>query len=263
MTEIDGQKTLLVYLDEAGDTYFGDSGTRFFLYTGLVLTGEGFPLHRALLECRYATIAAQGRFSNSHEHNDYFHATEDSLATRERVFSTLRKHSNDARGYAAIIEKAALAPNRQTPEELFKTAAKSLIGALVDTETRIASYSHISIMLDSIPVQKKRKAIIGTLKRALATVLEGTGMTFTVMPMASKSDLALQAVDYYAWALYRKWESNDPSQLARLGDGSIHAIRVAPSQTTANPKNKTTPPAIRKEEQRSSCRWGGTFSHLS
>lgn len=243
MTEIDGQKTLLVYLDEAGDTYFGDSGTRFFLYTGLVLTGEGFPLHRALLECRYATIAAQGRFSNSHERNDYFHATEDSLETRERVFSTLKKHSNDARGYAAILEKAALAPNRQTPEELFQTAAKSLLSTLIATETRNASYSHVSIMLDSIPVQKKRKTIIGTLKRTLATALEGTGMSFTVTPMASKSDLALQAVDYYAWALYRKWESNDPSQLTRLGDGSIHAICVTPSQATTDPKKQNDPPS--------------------
>ena len=72
MTIIDGKKTLLVYLDEAGDTDFGDSGTRRFLYTALVLAGEGFPLHKALLECRYEIIAANGRFSNSHENNDYF-----------------------------------------------------------------------------------------------------------------------------------------------------------------------------------------------
>lgn len=41
------------------------------------------------------------------------------------------------------------------------------------------------------------------------------------MPMASKSDLCLQAVDYYSWAMYRKWESGDPGQLARLGDNIV------------------------------------------
>ena len=70
MTTIGGKRTLLVDLDEAGDTSFAETGTSHFLYTALVLAGEGFPLHRALLECRYEIIAASGRFSTSHENND-------------------------------------------------------------------------------------------------------------------------------------------------------------------------------------------------
>lgn len=111
MTLINGRNTLLVYLDEAGDTHFGNSGTKYFFYTGLVLTGDGFPLHKALLECRYATLATQGRFSNSHESNDYFHATEDSLETRENVFRALKAHSDDVRVYATVLEKKAFAPS--------------------------------------------------------------------------------------------------------------------------------------------------------
>ncbi len=98
-------------------------------------------------------------------------------------------------------------------------------------------------MLDSIPVQKKRKAIIGALKHALATALDGSGMTFTIMTMASKSDLALQAVDYYSWAVYRKWESGGPSQLARLGDGVIRAIRIASPQAIVDPKKRNDLPS--------------------
>ena len=258
MTLINGRNTLLVYLDEAGDTHFGNSGTKYFFYTGLVLTGDGFPLHKALLECRYATLATQGRFSNSHESNDYFHATEDSLETRENVFRVLKAHSDDVRVYATVLEKKAFALDHQTPEKLFEAAAKNLLSELVNAEVHKASYEHISVMLDSIPVQKKRKSIIGTLKRTLAATLDGSGITFTVMPMASKSDLALQAVDYYSWAIYRSWESNDPSQLARLGKDSARITQAAlPS------KDKTTSPAIQKEEQRSSYRRGGTFSLTS
>lgn len=258
MTLINGRNTLLVYLDEAGDTHFGNSGTKYFFYTGLVLTGDGFPLHKALLECRYATLATQGRFSNSHESNDYFHATEDSLETRENVFRALKAHSDDVRVYATVLEKKAFALDHQTPEKLFEAAAKNLLSKLVNAEVHKASYEHISVMLDSIPVQKKRKSIIGTLKRTLAATLDGSGITFTVMPMASKSDLALQAVDYYSWAIYRSWESNDPSQLARLGKDSARITQAAlPS------KDKMTSPAIQKEEQRSSYRRGGTFSLTS
>jgi len=165
VTLINGRNTLLVYLDEAGDTHFGNSGTKYFFYTGLVLTGDGFPLHKALLECRYATLATQGRFSNSHESNDYFHATEDSLETRENVFRALKAHSDDVRVYATVLEKKAFALDHQTPEKLFEAAAKNLLSELVNAEVHKASYEHISVMLDSIPVQKKRKSIIGTLKR--------------------------------------------------------------------------------------------------
>ena len=52
-----------------------------------------------------------------------------------------------------------------TPEKLFEAAAKNLLSELVNAEVHKASYEHISVMLDSIPVQKKRKSIIGTLKR--------------------------------------------------------------------------------------------------
>lgn len=152
MTLINGRNTLLVYLDEAGDTHFGNSGTKYFFYTGLVLTGDGFPLHKALLECRYATLATQGRFSNSHESNDYFHATEDSLETRENVFRALKAHSDDVRVYATVLEKKAFALDHQTPEKLFEAAAKNLLSELVNAEVHKASYEHISVMLDSIPV---------------------------------------------------------------------------------------------------------------
>lgn len=79
------------------------------------------------------------------------------------------------------------------------------------------------VMLDTIPVQKRRKAIVGAIKRTLSSCLRGTGVSFTVVPMASKSELCLQAVDYYSWALYRKWERGDSPQIVQLG-GNIKEI---------------------------------------
>lgn len=157
MTKLNGQNVLLCYLDEAGTTNFDSTGSRYFLYTALVLSGNGFPLHRALLECRYGVIASQGRFSNSHEGNDYFHATEDSLDTRARVFPVLKEHAADARVYSLVINKPSLPEGERTQEGLFEHAATAL----------------------------------------------------------------LRAVDYYSWALYRKWESGDPTQLERLGDNIV------------------------------------------
>ena len=218
VTTLDGKRTMLAYLDEAGSTYFGEGGTKRFFYTALVLAGDGFPLHRALLECRYSIISSHGRFSNSHQENDYFHATEDSLPTRERVFGVLKEHAADARVYSVVVEKGGIDPERQTQAGLFEHAASALIRCVIESEDVTSNYDQVCFMLDKIPVQKRRHAILGSLKRTLRQSLEGTGVGFSVMSVASKSDLALQAVDYFSWALYRKWETGDPSQLERLGD---------------------------------------------
>ncbi len=221
MTKLNKQNALLCYLDEAGSTNFDDTGSRYFLYTALVLTGDEFPLHRALLECRYDVIATQGRFSNSHEGNDYFHATEDSLETRAKVFRVLKEHSTDARVYSLVVDKAAMPERDRTQERLFEYAVTTLLRAVWTVEVPIGLYDCVMVMLDTIPVQKRRRAIIGAIKRTLASLVRDTGIRFSIMPMASKSELCLQAVDYYSWALYRKWERGDSAQLDRLGDNIV------------------------------------------
>lgn len=215
---IDGKRILLAYLDEAGNTDFGANGSKCFFYTALATDGDGFALHRTLLECRYFVITAYGRFSNSHKGNDYFHATEDSLETRAMVFPVLKEHANETRVYSYIVKKGTLPEDMHTQQGLFEHSATTLLNHLIKTEDVRKRYDHVCVMLDQIPVQKKRRAIVGSLKRTLNALLRETGITFTVMPMASKSDLALQAADYYSWALYRKWEAGDPEQLERLGN---------------------------------------------
>ena len=175
-----------MYLGEAGDTNFDESGTRRLLYTALALAGEGFPLHRALLECRYETIAANGRFSNSHENNDYFHTTEDSLETRARATT----------GSASC-------------STTYPSRVNSSVNCLAHT------------MRPRGRVRRRRTEIRGAIKKAVSAALAGSGVTYAIMPMASKSDLCLQAVDYYSWAMYRKWESGDAAQAARLGGNVV------------------------------------------
>lgn len=248
MTKLGGSNALLCYLDEAGNTHFDSTGSRFFLYTALVLTTSDYPLHSALLECRYRVIAELGRFSNSHEGNDYFHATEDSLETRNRVFPLLKDHETEARVYSLVVEKTALPPEMQTQGGLFEFAATNLLREIWRVEFHPSLYDRMLVMLDSIPVQKRRRAIIGAIKGALRNCMADTGASFSVMPIASKSDLCLQAVDYYSWALYRKWESGDPTQIGRLGSNITELFYGSDGGRIT-----TTPSAILTEEQRSSC----------
>ena len=160
----------------------------------------------------------------------------------------MKDREADARVYSVVVEKEAVQPDRQTQAALFEDEASSLIRKIIDAENVAANYDQVCFMLDKIPVQKRRHAILGSLKRTLRQSLEGTGVGFSVVSVASKSDLALQAVDYYSWALYRKWEADDPSQLARLG-ANIEVIE--PFNGSGGPQEglgseqKATPSAIR------------------
>ena len=93
-----------------------------------------------------------------------------------------------------------------------------MLKELADSEDIAANYDHVCLMLDQVPIQKKRHTILSSLKRTLRIILSGSNVDFSIMAMASKSDLALQAVDYYSWALFRKWESGDSFPLAQLGN---------------------------------------------
>ena len=65
------------------------------------------------------------------------------------------------------------------------------------------------VITDSIPVNRKRKAIEKALKQVLKEMLPTTA-PYRIMHHASKAHHGLQIADYLNWAIYRKWEHGDP-----------------------------------------------------
>ena len=67
-------------------------------------------------------------------------------------------------------------------------------------------YDHVVLVFSSIFDKKKR----GILKQAFKSLIKSYAKTsFSLFFHDSKFDLCNQAVDYFGWAIYRKWDSAD------------------------------------------------------
>lgn len=73
-----------------------------------------------------------------------------------------------------------------------------------------AGIGEVVVITDSIPVEKKRKAIEKAAKTTLAEMLPA-GVPYRIMHHSSRAHYGLQVADYLNWAIYRKWEHGDPN----------------------------------------------------
>ena len=83
-----------------------------------------------------------------------------------------------------------------------------LIKDIIFQEKVPSEYDHLCIFTDTIPVQKKSNAIIGSIKTNLKEFLGGK-VGYTLRSMESKSDFGLQAADYCSWAIFRAWTNKE------------------------------------------------------
>jgi len=110
---------LYLYIDEAGNFDFGHTGTRHFVLTG-VLMRRPFTHLAGLLDVKY-DVLEEGLDL------EYFHASEDRQAVRDRVFRCLAAHGSGVRMLCVVACKAELDPELRTPERLYATAFDQLV----------------------------------------------------------------------------------------------------------------------------------------
>lgn len=214
------QQVLFCYLDEAGDFDFSPKGSAYYLYTALV-TDSPLALNNDMMHAKYRLILENLPLSKSHQGNDYFHASEDAPLTRELAFEAIEKHLDEFRIYSIIIQKNKANPSIRDPKPFFSMIMENLLKDVILYERVVDNYDHICIMTDRVPVQKKRAAIIGAMKRNLKTLLQGK-TKYSLTSMDSKSDFGLQAADYCSWALYRSWTNGDEQYRDKIASSVKH-----------------------------------------
>lgn len=199
MTPAISQNHLYVFLDEAGDFNFSPTGTKYFTFTA-VTKERPFSWENPIAALKYNLI----EFGLNVE---YFHASEDRQAVRDRVFSIICDHLKGVRLDTLIIEKCKTGPALQEIEKFYPRMVGHLLNYVLE-HRNIKSYVGIVIITDSIPVNKKREAIEKAVKTTLSKILP-SDMKYMVLHHASKSCAGLQIADYCNWAIFRKWERED------------------------------------------------------
>ncbi|MBM3209255.1 hypothetical protein FJZ40_03100 [Candidatus Shapirobacteria bacterium] len=197
-------KTLFLFIDESGNFDFSPSGTKYFILTALS-TLNPFSIASSLLDLRYQLLPNYA-CGSALEENGYFHAAEDAQLVRDAVFSTIIKGKGDLRIDAVIAQK-----NKANPKfhgqyiELYERMGEALVKYTFNRAVW-KNYDHVVLVFSSLFDKKKR----GILKQTFKALIKSfASKPYSLYFHDSKFDFCSQAVDYFGWAIYRKWESLD------------------------------------------------------
>jgi len=196
-----------VFADEPGNFDFsrGAGASKYFIL--VTVSAPDFGVGQALLDLR-RQLAWRGVGLDTE-----FHATTDTQEVRDEVFQALATQA--FRVDATILEKAKAQPSIRPTDERFYQMAWYL--HMKHLAPRIVKEDDELFVIGASLGTKRRR---GTFHRAVADVIVQVSPTtrFRVAAWNAVSDPCLQAADYCAWAIQRKWER---------GDARSHAL-IAP-----------------------------------
>lgn len=178
---------------------FSPTGTKYFTLTSLAKE-RPFQAFQDIINLRYDLI-------ESGKEIEYFHATEDRQAVRDQIFDIVKKRLKSARVDSLIVEKRKTGPALQKAEDFYPEMLGHLLQYVINGHD-LKKYKKVIVFTDTIPVQRKRKAIEKTIKKTLSQKLP-VGVTYLIYHHSSKSNVYLQIADYCNWAIFRKWEIKD------------------------------------------------------
>jgi hypothetical protein len=196
-----------MFADEAGCFTFNrqPNVSRYFIIC--TITTEDLSLGIDLQRLRHKLIW------EGHEVRDCFHATVDKQAVRDLVFEEMLKH--DFQVQATICEKAKAQPHiRATKSRFYQYPwfyhLKHGIARHIPDDTELM------VTAASIGVRKERDVFTRCLSDVMQQTVPGGAWKVDFRP--SLADPCLQAADYCAWAIQRKWERNDTRSFDLIRD---------------------------------------------
>lgn len=190
--------TLFVFLDEGGNFDFSPSGSKYFTLTS-VATTRPFVFATPLIDIRCSQLELGFDL-------EYFHASEDQQVVRDAVFGVISAHMASMRFDSVVVRKNRTAPKFQSTEALYPMMLRYLLQYVM--RGFAGKHDKVVVVTDSIPQEKKKRAIEKSIKTELSTALAGA-TPYHIFHHASKSSVGLQIADYVNWAVFRKWERGD------------------------------------------------------
>jgi hypothetical protein len=202
-------------LDEGGDLNFASTGTKYFTLSSVALQ-RPFRLLSHLSDLRFDLIEEGHGI-------EYFHASDDRQATRDRVFSVIVDSLEDLRLDTVVAEKQNV-PGELRDESRFYPEMLGKLLAHVAPELLARGATEFIVITDSIPLKSKRRAIEKGVKVSLAHAMPAD-TRYRICHHASKSTPLLQAVDYMNWAVFRSLQSGDPRSF-KLIEAAVSSQRM-------------------------------------
>lgn len=195
-----------LFLDEGGNFDFSPTGTRYFVMSSVAMR-RPFPAHGPLDNFKHDCLEYG-------LDTEYFHCAEDNTHVRCKVFELISAYLDVLRIDSLIVEKAKTGPALRADEAFYPKMLGYLLRYVIEREV-VNGVEELIVITDTIPVQKKRRAIEKAIKTVLAAMLPGS-VRYRILHHTSRSHYGLQVADYCNWAVFRKWQRGDTEFYDRL-----------------------------------------------
>lgn len=182
------------FMDESGDWNFNPKGSEFLVFACLTIEN---PLE-------LSTIMEQLKYKLIGEGLDvsFFHASTDIQIVRNRVYEELKRENLSIAVDVVYFRKNLVNPSLYLDSRKPRLYLK-IYDVLLNYIFKRHNPTDLTIFTDQIPHKKWRGAVEQGLKASIRNNLD-RGVTFRILHQSSKTNFCLQAVDYFAWAVYRK-----------------------------------------------------------
>ncbi len=202
-------KTLHIHLDESGDLDFSPKASKYIVFAAM-WTYDPQPLAMNLQSLRFAILKSScehdfgiGRL----ERLDKFHCCNDHYKIRNLVVKAL-VHSPRWKFAAVVVQKNKVPPAEREHIGSFYARFATMPLRLLFRGPLKNQASRILIYTDRFPSQCIHSRTEKAIKKSCRLELSNE-LPFGIFHHASSSNAWLQAVDYCAYALLRKWEHGD------------------------------------------------------
>lgn len=221
MEQLDN-KTLYIFIDEAGNFDFTPDGTKFFVLTAITTT-QPLKSRNYFLELKYKLL-------KTGFNQEYFHATEDKQEVRDLIFNKI-KELDDFDIDCVLAQKNKTNPSLYIEhdawqkedgeivlktvhyeEKFYKLISQTLLQYIFNRYQNFNTVDEIVVVLGSLFTNKKRGYILKSLKQYLKLKFK---KPFYIYFHRACADINSQLADYCGWAVFVKIERNEcrPSEV--------------------------------------------------
>ncbi len=197
-------KCLYIFVDESGNLDFSQKGTKHFVLSAITAVAP-IDSSNKLQKLKY-DLLADGTGGNQFE---YFHASEDTQATRDKVFEIISKMDSIKINYI-VAEK------RKTNPKYHNSNFYSLLGSALTKYLLIkykkSEYQKIVIVFDQALSKKEQNNFLKEVKPKLKEI----GTPYAIYFHKMISDFNGQIADYCAWAKYVSLERGEMRPLEAI-----------------------------------------------
>ena len=205
-----------IFLDEAGNFDFSGRGSRYFALSSVsVRRPFGWPdkLDEYKYDCIERGIGLE-----------YFHCYNDSRRVRGAVFDLIAANSDDMNVDCLVVDKEKVPEHLRDEARFYPEMLGRLLSLVVPIEMKAAETDEIIVITDTIPVNRRRRAVAKAVQTTLGGMLPPRAR-YRILHHQSRSHYGLQVADYCCWAFFRRWEMGDSTWLERIGSALRNEFR--------------------------------------